>query len=97
MRPTEPAGSSPANPLYFRVIRDAQDNIDWKKVAVALALSALSGYLAVRAQRAASGPDQLKAAKMRLYLFLSRSARNHEAFWRKIADNADTRYDIARL
>lgn len=96
MPPTEP-GTSRENPLYFKFLRDEQDNIQWSKVVLALALTVLSGYLATQAQRAGSGPDQLKAAKMRFHKTVETVARGQVVFWGKVADNASTRYDIARL
>lgn len=96
MRPTE-AGTTPEHPLYFRFLRDDQNDLQLGKILVALGLTVLSAYLATQAQRAGSGPDQLKAAKMKVYKTISKVAHGQAAFWGKVAQNADTRYDIARL
>lgn len=96
MTKTDP-GASPDNPLYFKFLRDGNDDLNWGKVAVALAVTVLSGYLATQSQRAGSGPDQLKAAKMRLYRMVGQVARGQVQFWGQIESNAHTRYDIARL
>jgi hypothetical protein len=90
-------GSTPEAPLYFRFLRDDQDNIQWGKVVVALALSVLSAYLATQAQRSGSGPDQMKAIKMKYHRAVNELAIGQAKFWSKVADNAATRYDIARL
>jgi hypothetical protein len=98
MPPTDAApGTTADNPLYFKFLRADDDSIDWGKVVLALALTVLSGYLATQAQRAGSNPDQLKAAKMRFHKTVKDAAEAQVTFWRKVADNAGTRYDIARL
>jgi hypothetical protein len=96
MRATEP-GASPDSPLYFRILRDDQDQLQWSKVVVALGLAVLSAYLTAQAQQAGSGPDQLRSVKMAFYRALGRAARGQSVFWARIAQDADTRYDIARL
>lgn len=97
MQPTNPAGTSRDNPLYFKFLRDGEDNLQLGKIVVALALSVLSAYLATQAQRAGSGPDQMKAAKMRFHRTTGLLAARQAQFWLKIADNARDRYEIAKL
>jgi cell division protein ZapA (FtsZ GTPase activity inhibitor) len=53
-------GSSPRNPLH---VRTESGEIDWKRVLVMLAITALSGYLAAQSQR--SGIDFNATVKMR--------------------------------
>lgn len=96
MRPTE-AGTTPDHPLYFRVLRDDQDQLQWSKVVIALGLTVLSAYLAAQAQRGASGPDQLKSAKMRFHKGVVQLAYRQVMFWEKVAKYARDRYEIARL
>jgi hypothetical protein len=95
--PTTDPGTSPDHPLYFRILRDDQDQLQWSKIVIALGLTVLSAYLAAQAQRGASSPDQLRSAKMAFYRTVWKVANGQVVFWRKVAQDADTRYDIARL
>lgn len=52
---TEPSGTRD-NPVWMKIIHD-EDGIKWANLIVMLGLTALSGYLAARAQRAGSNPD----------------------------------------
>jgi hypothetical protein len=97
MRPTSPEPGSRNNPLYFRILRDDKDNFDLAKIVVALGLTVLSAYLATQAQRAGSGPDQLKAARMRFHRGVVQLAYAQVKFWDKVAKDARDRYDLARL
>lgn len=100
MKPTEPTpvpGSTPDNPLFFKFLRDEDDQISLKKIVVMLALTALSGYLATQAQRAGSSPDQLKSARMRVHRAAETVSRRQAAFWSSVADHHHDLYEIARL
>ena len=61
---SEPSGTR-ENPVWMRVIHD-EDGIKWTNVIVMLGLTALSGYLTARAQRAGANPDLGAELKLRL-------------------------------
>jgi hypothetical protein len=90
-------GSTRDNPVYFRFLRDDENNLDIKKVLVMLALTILSGYLAVQSQRIGSSPDQLRSARMRYHRAAGRVAASQGKFWTEIAKHHADRYEIARL
>lgn len=90
-------GATPENPIYFRFLRDEQLKLDWRKIAVALALTALSGYLATASQRAGSRPDGLKTARMRYHATAGKLAAGQVEFWRKVYKHHADMYEIARL
>ena len=52
---TEASGTRD-NPVWMKIIHD-EDGIKWANLIVMLGLTALSGYLAARSQRAGANPD----------------------------------------
>ena len=61
---TDQAGGSPEQPLYFKWVRDADGQVNWGRVVLALGLTALSAYLSMQAQRAGASPDAIKTLRM---------------------------------
>lgn len=61
---TTPTGSR-EDPIYFKWLYD-EDGIKWNNVILGLVVTALSGYIAVKAQRMASSSiDPIQQLKMK--------------------------------
>lgn len=59
------AGATADQPLYFRWVRDDQ-GIQWDRLVLALALTALTAYVSVKSQKAAASPDFERSLRMGL-------------------------------
>jgi hypothetical protein len=51
------AGTTPEQPLFFKWVHDDKGNVQWGRVLLMLGITAVSAYLSVKSQRAASSPD----------------------------------------
>jgi hypothetical protein len=97
MAQTTILGETPEHPIYFKFLRDEDLKLDWKKIAVMLALTALSGYLATQSQRLGSQPDQLRTARMRYHRALGLAAAHQGEFWSRVAKHHADLYEVARM
>lgn len=53
------------NPVWMRLIHD-DEGVKWGNVVIMLGLTALSGYIAARSQRAGSNPDLGTEIRLRI-------------------------------
>jgi hypothetical protein len=90
-------GATKEHPIFFKFLRDDENNLDWKKIVLMLALTALSGYLATSSQRLGSHPDQLRTARMRYHRAVGVFAARQGEAWSKIAKYHADMYEVARL
>lgn len=68
----------------------------WDRIALMLAVTIASGYLASRSQRWGAGAVQIPP-RVRYYHALQRVAAGQERFWAEVQKQAAFRYDVARL
>lgn len=65
MTGTAPELGTRESPLYFKWVRDDNGDINWAKIAIMLAVTVLSGYLATRSQRwGSSSLDPVRTARL---------------------------------
>lgn len=81
----------------MKLVRDGNGQVQWGRIAVMLALTVVSGYLATQSQRAGSNPDLIRQAKMRAYLAVEKIAHVQAVAWQRIEGFAHTAYEIERL
>jgi hypothetical protein len=93
---TEVAGSNKDNPVWMKFVRDEDDNIQWGRIFLALALTALSGYIASQAQRAGGNIDFVTQARMKIALHQQKLGRSISAFGDTITTEGIAAYEKAR-
>jgi hypothetical protein len=61
------SGETPGNPVYFKFVRDDNDQLDWTKILIMLGITVVSGYLAAKSQRwGAEESNPVLTVKMKL-------------------------------
>jgi hypothetical protein len=91
-----PPGSDPARPIYMRLVAGPDGSLSWQKIALMLAVTALSGFLASYGQRAGSEPDLIRSARMRAALASQRVCQAQADFWQRAATGSAQAYQKAR-
>ena len=92
----EPAGSTPEQPLYMKIVLNDNGQISWTRIAVMLGLTVLSGYLASKSQRLGASAVEIPI-RARYYHGLQTIAGQQAKFWTEVQKRAAFRYDVARL
>ena len=84
-------GVTKEHPLYFKLMSEPI-KMDWKKVAVMIVLTAISGYVATQSQRMGSSPDVIRTAKMRGLMMASKATWSISNSAKRIAAKVDKQY-----
>jgi hypothetical protein len=84
-------GVTKEHPLYFKLMSEPI-KMDWKKVAVMIVLTAISGYVATQSQRMGSSPDVIKTVKMRGLKMASNASWSVSNKAKRVAANIDKQY-----
>ena len=93
---TEMIGSTEEHPIWMRLIKDDDDKIRWNRIIIALAFTAVSGYLAAASQRAGSHPDTMSLIKMRLAVMQQKIGRKMSKAGDSLYENGCKQFDMAR-
>jgi len=88
-------GESAERPVYVRWVTGDDGGIRWGRVALALALTVASGYLAARSQR--WGSAQGVPAKARAWHAVQVYSHRQAQAWARLEGMAKTGYEIATL
>lgn len=94
--PTSAPANSPEHPFYVRWVTGDDGKVRWDRVVLALALTAVSGYLASRAQRWGSSASTVPL-KARAYHAAGTFAHGQVARWQRLESFAKTGYEITTL
>jgi hypothetical protein len=89
-------GSNPESPFYVRWVTDEDGGIRWGRIALMLALTVASGYLASKSQRWGSGAAQVPL-RARAYHAAGVFAHGQVVRWQRLEDFARTGYEIATM
>jgi hypothetical protein len=93
--PSPAPGTSKDSPLYMRLVT-TDGQLDLGKIILMLAVTALSGFLAARSQRAGADPDVLRSVRMRAALASQRACQAQADFWQRAATSSAQAYQKAR-
>jgi hypothetical protein len=80
----------------MRLVAGPDGSLNWQKIVLMLAVTALSGFLAARSQRAGADPDLLRSARMRAALASQRLCQRQADFWQHAATASAQAYQRAR-
>ena len=84
-------GVTKEHPLYFKLMSEPI-KMGWKKVAVMIVLTAISGYVATQSQRMGSSPDVIRTAKMRGLMMASKATWSISNSAKRVAAKVDKQY-----
>ena len=91
----ETAGTE-SNPIWMKLIRD-EKVIKWGSLAVMLAFTVISGYLASQSQRIGGDADYTKTLRMRYHVRMMKLAGKQETYWLDVLRHHHDMYELARL
>lgn len=93
---SEIIGSTQQYPIWMRLVKDDDDKIRWNRILIALAFTAVSGYLATASQRAGSDIDAIALLKMRLAMLQQNIGRKLTKTGDALYESGCKRFDMAR-
>jgi hypothetical protein len=80
----------------MRLVTGPDGQVSWAKIALMLALTVASGFLAAQSQRAGADPDILRTARMKAALASQRVCQAQADFWQRAATSSAQAYQRAR-
>jgi hypothetical protein len=88
-----PELGSKEQPLYMKLIANDDGQVQWKRIVIALAVTALSGWLASSSQRWGGSAVRIDP-KARVWHGVEAYANGQAKFWTEVGKQAKFRYDI---